>query len=192
MREWMVASSGPSGSGVSSPARAPASPYVHSSFPDGTQPLTRPACPFWYADTQSGCKAGGDCIYEHFGQSQLPSRPLPSSAQLRFADRAWEKRRMMETAGSQTTPRLRTDTRSSGVSLSTSISYLSLETMAAPTLYQSQYHSMPNMGSAPGSSNNLADPRFAMYQPPGVSASPLRAYAAPLPPPGLPIPSYRR
>lgn len=52
----------------------------------------RGLCPFWYVETQSGCKAGPECIYTHRGQFQLPSRPMPAPGQRAFAERAWAKR----------------------------------------------------------------------------------------------------
>lgn len=66
-------------------------------------PAGRVSCPFWYTDTMAGCKAGPDCVYEHAGQFQLPTRPLPTPAQTKFAERAWEKRRAQEAAATPTT-----------------------------------------------------------------------------------------
>jgi len=64
----------------------------------GVYPTPRVLCPFWYVETCSGCKAGADCIYDHPGQVQLGARPLPTPAQLRFAEKAWEKRRLQDAA----------------------------------------------------------------------------------------------
>lgn len=60
----------------------------------GPEALMRMPCPFWFVDTLSGCKAGPECIYEHAGQFQMASRPLPTPTQVRFAERAWERRRL--------------------------------------------------------------------------------------------------
>lgn len=65
--------------------------YIGGSGHHGRMP-----CPFWYTDTMAGCKAGPECVYEHKGQFQLPTRPVPAAPQLRFAERAWEKRRQQE------------------------------------------------------------------------------------------------
>lgn len=70
---------------------------------------SRIPCPFFYVDTQAGCKAGPECVYEHTGQFQLPTRPLPTPAQVRFAEKSWEKRRGQDSfsaslAGTMATP----------------------------------------------------------------------------------------
>jgi hypothetical protein len=57
-----------------------------------TDAVPRPLCPFWFEDTQAGCKAGPECPFDHRGQIQLPSRPLPTDGNIRFAERQWEKR----------------------------------------------------------------------------------------------------
>lgn len=62
----------------------------------GANSNNRMPCPFWYTDTMAGCKAGPECVYEHRGQFQLPTRPLPNTSQIRFAERSWEKRRQQE------------------------------------------------------------------------------------------------
>ena len=58
----------------------------------------RMACPFWYASTQAGCKAGPECVYEHAGQFQLAHRPPLGQRHIEYAARAWERRNANEAA----------------------------------------------------------------------------------------------
>jgi hypothetical protein len=55
-------------------------------------PEARPLCPFWFADTMAGCKAGPECPFFHVGHTQLPGRPLPRRKDLLFAQGAWIRR----------------------------------------------------------------------------------------------------
>jgi hypothetical protein len=55
-------------------------------------PGARPVCPFWFADSLAGCRAGPDCPFFHHGQIQLTGRALPRRKDIEAAREAWCRR----------------------------------------------------------------------------------------------------
>lgn len=83
---------------TSGPATPPAVAPGEFTYARAADALARPRCPFWFVDTQAGCKAGPECPFHHDGQLQLPTRPWPRAKDLVFAESAWERRRRLEHA----------------------------------------------------------------------------------------------
>ena len=63
-----------------------------SSSSSSSSPARRGPCPYWFHDTQAGCKAGPECPFEHAGQLQLPNRPRPCGKDVELAHMAWQRR----------------------------------------------------------------------------------------------------